>query len=145
IGFYDAPDGRYYAPPITTVDYPAAFGLKVFGLQIDLAGVGTFNDSVDAGTATGVEDAYAAWQKQGRQGTVIVNGYSQSGPVAMNIAYELHKDYVGGVDGAIPDQNVVVVVGADSRFPHTGVENVVPSFMDGMYTNGDRDPADTGD
>ncbi|MYR07235.1 hypothetical protein GTV32_13370 [Gordonia sp. SID5947] len=145
IGFYDSPDGVDHQPPITIVDYPAAFGLNVFGIRIDLAGVGTFNDSVDAGTATGVDDAYAAWRKQGQQGTVIVNGYSQSGPVAMNIAYELHKDYVNGVEGAIPDENIVVVVGADSRFPNTGVENVVPSFMDGMYTNGDRDPADTGD
>ncbi len=144
IGFYDAPGGRRNHPKVSVLDYPAAFGLKIFGLEIDLAGAATLNDSVAIGTARGVTDARAQWVARGRKGTIVLNGYSQSAPVAMNIAYRLHPQNLNGVAGTIPDDDLVVLVGADSRFPNTGVENVVPSVIDGMYTNGNRDPADTG-
>ena len=148
IGFYDSPnpdDPAYYNPTIIIIgadegydNYPAAFGFTVLGVPINLAGEGTVNESVEIGTADAVKAATDAYQANPNQ-TIILNGYSQSGPVSMNAAYLIHRD------GLIPDDNVTVVIGADSRFPNTGVENVVPSFIPGIYTNGDRDPADTGD
>ena len=148
IGFYDSPDPddpAYYNPTIIIIgadgpydNYPAAFGLTVLGVPINLVGEGTVNESVEIGTADAVKAATDAYQANPDQ-TIILNGYSQSGPVSMNAAYLIHRDSL------IPDDNVTVVVGADSRFPNTGVENVVPSFIPGIYTNGDRDPADTGD
>jgi hypothetical protein len=107
-------------------------------VPVNLAGRVTNNESVDIGTADAVKAATDAYQANPNQ-TIILNGYSQSGPVSMNAAYLIHRDSL------IPDDNVIVVIGADSRFPNTGVENVVPSFIPGIYTNGDRDPADTGD
>lgn len=127
------------APPVTIVDYPAAFGLDPFGFLIYLAGTDTFSHSVQVGTVNGVTDAIAAYDPQNPGQKVVINGYSQSAPIAMNVAYLLHRN------GSIPDDNVIVIVGADSRFPNTGVENVVPSFLPGMYTNGDRDASGTGD
>ena len=148
IGFYDSadPDGpAYYNPTFIIIgadgdydNYPAAFGFTVLGVPVNLAGKGTFNESVDIGTDDAVKAATDAYRANPNQ-TIIVNGYSQSAPVAMNAAYLIHRDSL------IPDDKMTVVVGADSRFPNTGVENVVPSFIPGMYTNGDRDPADTGD
>ena len=148
IGFYDSTDpvnSVYYDPTFIIIgadepydNYPAAFGLTVLGVPIDLVGEGTVNESVEIGTADAVRAATDAYQANPDQ-TIILNGYSQSGPVSMNAAYLIHRDSL------IPDDKVIVVVGADSRFPNTGVENVVPSFIPGIYTNGDRDPADTGD
>ena len=63
----------------------------------------------------------------------------------MNVAYKLHQKYLAGDADAIPDANVVVVVGADSRFPNTGIETVIPSVIPGAYTNGPRDESSTGD
>ncbi|MEE3853353.1 PE-PPE domain-containing protein [Gordonia sp. LSe1-13] len=147
IGFYDDPaTGESYDPTIVPVVYPAAIGFRLFGRVVSVNDTGvTYNDSVDAGTIAGVDDALRAWEERGRTGTILVNGYSQSGPVAMNIAYELHRAYAAGDPDAIPDENVVVVIGGDTRFPHTGIETVVPSFIPGIYTNGERDPASTGD
>ena len=110
----------------------------MLGVPVNLAGEGTFNESVDIGTDDAMRAAVDAYRANRNQ-TIILNGYSQSAPVAMNAAYLIHRD------GLIPDDKMTVVLGADSRFPNTGVENVVPSFIPGMYTNGDRDPADTGD
>ena len=148
IGFYDSADPddpAYYDPTFIIIgadgdydNYPAAFGFTVLGVPVNLAGKGTFNESVDIGTDDAVKAATDAYRGNPNQ-TIIVNGYSQSAPVAMNAAYLIHRDSL------IPDDKMTVVVGADSRFPNTGVENVVPSFIPGMYTNGDRDPADTGD
>ncbi len=148
IGFYDSTDPEdpvYYNPTIIIIgadepydNYPAAFGFTVLGVPVNLVGQGTINESVDLGTADAVKAATDAYQANPNQ-TIILNGYSQSGPVSMNAAYLIHRD------GLIPDDKVIVVIGADSRFPNTGVENVVPSFLPGIYTNGDRDPADTGD
>ncbi|WP_244332610.1 PE-PPE domain-containing protein [Gordonia polyisoprenivorans] len=131
------------APSIDTVSYPAAFGIDPFGFPIYLAGSDTFTHSVEVGSINGVRDAETA-HAQKPAGTVVINGYSQSAPIAMNVAYLLHQKNLQGI-GDIPDDQLAVIVGADSRFPHTGVENVVPSFLPGMYTNGDRNPADTGD
>lgn len=148
IGFYDsadADDPAYYNPSFIIIgadadydNYPAAFGFTVLGVPVNLAGEGTFNESVDIGTDDTMRAVTDAYRANGNQ-TIILNGYSQSAPVAMNAAYLIHRD------GLIPDDQMIVVLGADSRFPNTGVENVVPSFIPGMYTNGDRDPADTGD
>jgi hypothetical protein len=148
IGFYDSADPddpAYYNPTIIIIgadegydNYPAAFGFTVLGVPVNLAGRVTNNESVDIGTADAVKAATDAYQANPNQ-TIILNGYSQSGPVSMNAAYLIHRDSL------MPDDNVIVVIGADSRFPNTGVENVVPSFIPGIYTNGDRDPADTGD
>ena len=148
IGFYDSTDPVnpvYYDPTFIIIgadgpydNYPAAFGFTVLGVPVNLVGQVTNNESVDLGTADAVKAATDAYQANPNQ-TIILNGYSQSGPVSMNAAYLIHRD------GLIPDDKVIVVMGADSRFPNTGVENVVPSFLPGIYTNGDRDPADTGD
>ncbi|GAC67048.1 PE-PPE domain-containing protein [Gordonia soli] len=126
-------------PAIKVVDYPAAFGFTIGDFPIYLAGDGTFNDSVEIGTAKGVAAAEAAYDPNKPGQKIVINGYSQSAPIAMNVAYMLKQR------GTIPEDQIVVVTGADSRFPNTGVENVVPSFIPGMYTNGDRNPADTGD
>ncbi|MCH5641076.1 PE-PPE domain-containing protein [Gordonia sp. ABSL49_1] len=123
-------------PPVQVVDYPAAFGLTIGPLPIYLAGEGTFNESVDIGTRKGVAAAEAAYDPDNPDQIIVINGYSQSSPVAMNVAYMLKER------GTIPTDQIVVIVGADSRFPHSGVENVVPSFIPGMYTNGDRDTDD---
>lgn len=131
------------APSIDIVSYPAAFGIDPFGFPIYLAGSDTFTHSVEVGSINGVRDAETA-HAQKPAGTVVINGYSQSAPIAMNVAYLLHQKNLQGT-GDIPDDQLAVIVGADSRFPHTGVENVVPSVLPGMYTNGDRNPADTGD
>lgn len=146
VGFYDAPHGGgSYNPKIVVVQYPAAFGIVVGGKEFDLSGTGTYNHSVDIGTANGLADAEKAWADRGKSGAIVLNGYSQSGPVALNIAYLLHQKYAAGDPGAIPDANIVVVVGADSRFPNSGIETVIPSFIPGAYTNGARDESDTGD
>ena len=146
VGFYDAPHGAgSYNPKIPVVQYPAAFGVVVGNKKFDLTGNGTYNDSVDIGTADGVADAERAWVDRGKSGTIVLNGYSQSGPIAMNVAYKLHQKYLAGDADAIPDANVVVVVGADSRFPNTGIETVIPSVIPGAYTNGPRDESSTGD
>ncbi|MGV9479395.1 hypothetical protein [Gordonia aichiensis] len=146
VGFYDAPGGgASYRPKVVVVQYPAAFGIVFGDKEIDLTGEGTYNGSVDIGTAEGVADAEQAWADRGGLGTIILNGYSQSGPVAMNVAYLLHQKYASGDPDAIPDSDIVVVVGADSRFPNTGIETVVPSFVPGAYTNGPRDESGTGD
>ncbi|OPX10880.1 hypothetical protein B1964_23075 [Gordonia sp. i37] len=131
------------APSIDIVSYPAAFGIDPFGFPIYLAGSDTFTHSVEVGSINGVRDAETG-HLQKPAGTVVINGYSQSAPIAMNVAYLLHQKNLQGA-GDISDDQLAVIVGADSRFPHTGVENVVPSFLPGMYTNGDRNPADTGD
>ena len=148
IGFYDSADPNdpaYYDPAFIIIgadgdydNYPAAFGFTVLGVPVNLAGQGTFNESVDLGTEDAVTAATDVYRANPNQ-PIIVNGYSQSAPVAMNAAYLIHRDSL------IPDDKMTVVVGADSRFPNTGVENVVPSLIPGLYTNGDRDPADTGD
>ena len=146
VGFYDAPHGAgSYNPKIPVVQYPAAFGVVVGNKEFDLTGNGTYNDSVDIGTADGVADAERAWVDRGKSGTIVLNGYSQSGPIAMNVAYKLHQKYLAGDADAIPDANVVVLVGADSRFPNTGIETVIPSVIPGAYTNGPRDESSTGD
>ena len=146
VGFYDAPHGAgSYNPKIPVVQYPAAFGVVVGNKEFDLTGNGTYNDSVDIGTADGVADAERAWVDRGKSGTIVLNGYSQSGSIAMNVAYKLHQKYLAGDADAIPDANVVVLVGADSRFPNTGIETVIPSVIPGAYTNGPRDESSTGD
>lgn len=146
VGFYDAPGGgASFGPKVVVVQYPAAFGIIVGGKEYDLSGTGTYNSSVDIGTAEGVADAEQAWADRGGSGTIILNGYSQSGPIAMNVAYLLHQKYASGDPDAIPDSDIVVVVGADSRFPNTGIETIIPSFVPGAYTNGARDESDTGD
>ncbi|AZG46429.1 cutinase family protein [Gordonia insulae] len=127
-----------HQPTVQVVNYPAAFGFTIGDFPIYLAGTGTFNESVEIGTAKGVAAAEAAYAANPDQ-KIVINGYSQSAPVAMDVAYMLRQR------GTIPDEKIIVVLGADSRFPNTGVENVVPSFIPGMYTNGDRDTADTGD
>ncbi|MGV9709435.1 hypothetical protein ACWDTI_02050 [Gordonia sp. NPDC003424] len=137
IGLFGVVPG--HRPAIRVVNYPAAFGITIGDFPIYLAGDGTFNESVDVGTAKGVAAAEAAYDPSRPDQTIVLNGYSQSAPVAMNIAYMLRKR------GTVPADRILVVVGADSRFPNTGVENVVPSFLPGMYTNGDRDAAATGD
>lgn len=137
IGMFGDPPSS--APPVKVVDYPAAFGFTIGDFPIYLAGTGTFNESVDVGTRKGVAAVEAAYDPDKEDQTIVINGYSQSAPVAMNVAYMLKER------GIVPEDRILVVVGADSRFPHTGVENVVPSFIPGMYTNGDRNPADTGD
>lgn len=139
LGFFDP-----YRPKVKVVDYPQAFGAKVFGRLLTTRGTGTYNESVETGTANGLADAERAWVAQGRRGTIILNGYSQSVPIAINIAYLLHQKYRNGEPGAIPDENVVVIGGADTRFPETGVETVLPSVIPGAYTNGPRDEAETG-
>lgn len=121
-------------PPVRIIDYPAAFGFTIGPVLIPIVGTGTFNGSTDIGSAKAVA---AAENHQGN-GRVVLNGYSQSAPIAMNAAYLLRLR-------GTPDEKIMVVVGADSRFPNTGVENVLPSFLPGMLTNGDRDPADLGD
>ncbi|MGC4933250.1 hypothetical protein ACLQ3C_06165 [Gordonia sp. DT30] len=131
------------APEVTVVSYPGAFGLDPFGIPIYLVGSDTFTHSVEAGSINGVADAEAAYPGDGNR-RVVVNGYSQSAPIAMNVAYLLHHRNIDG-EGEIPDDKIVVIIGADSRFPNTGVENTMPSLLPGLYTNGDRDPADTGD
>ena len=147
IGFYDSADPDdpvYYNPTFIVIgadagydNYPAAFGFSVAGVPVNLAGQGTFNESVEIGTDDAVRAATDAYRANPNQ-ALILNGYSQSAPVAMNAAFLIHRN------GLITDDKITVVIGADSRFPNTGVENVVPSFLPGMYTNGDRDPADTG-
>ena len=134
IGFYDSADPddpAYYNPTIIIIgadegydNYPAAFGFTVLGLPVNLAGRVTNNESVDIGTADAVKAATDAYQANPNQ-TIILNGYSQSGPVSMNAAYLIHRDSL------IPDDNVIVVIGADSRFPNTGVENVGPKLYPG--------------
>ncbi|MEP9394567.1 hypothetical protein ABLE94_20245 [Gordonia sp. VNK1] len=140
IGFYDPND-----PQVRFVDYPQAFGFVVGDTTLNLVGTGTYNDSVDAGTVAGLAAAEAAWAAQGKTGTIILNGYSQSVPVAMNVAYLLHQKSLAGDPDAIPDADVVVINGADTRFPNTGIESVFPSIIDGVYTNGPRDESATGD
>lgn len=139
LGFFDP-----YRPNVEIVDYPEAFGFTVAGRPVGIVGHDAYNTSVDEGTATGLADAQRAWIAQGRKGTIVLSGYSQGSAVAMNIAYLLHQRYAAGIPGAIPDSNVVVVTGADTRFPDTGAENVFPSVLPGAYTNGPRDPAATG-
>ncbi|MFT4126617.1 MAG: hypothetical protein QM662_10355 [Gordonia sp. (in: high G+C Gram-positive bacteria)] len=140
IGFYDP-----HHPQVEFVEYPQALGVTVLGRPVELTGSGTYNGSVDVGTATGMRLADRAWAAQGRTGTIILNGYSQSAPIAMNIAYLEHRRALAGDPTAIPAENIVVVNGADTRFPNTGIETVIPSFADGAYTNGPRNEADTGD
>lgn len=143
IGMFGDPPSS--APPVKVVDYPAAFGFTIGDFPIYLAGTGTFNESAYEGTQKGVAAAEAANDSGNANQKIVINGYSQSAPVAMNVAYMLKKRYADGdpaTEGVDPAK-LLVVVGADSRFPHTGVENVVPSFIPGMYTNGDRDVADT--
>ncbi|WP_059035773.1 PE-PPE domain-containing protein [Gordonia desulfuricans] len=140
IGFYDP-----FRPDVRFVNYPQAFGFNAFGRTIDLLGEGTYNDSVDDGTREAISDARKAWAAQGSAGSVILNGYSQSAPVAMNAAYRLHRQSQAGVPGAIGDDHLVVISGADTRFPETGVEAVMPSVIPGLFTNGPRDESATGD
>lgn len=142
IGMFGDPPSS--APPVKVVDYPAAFGFTIGDFPIYLAGTGTFNESAYEGTQKGVAAAEAANDHDNADQTIVINGYSQSAPVAMNVAYMLKKRYEADPESGVDPSKLLVVVGADSRFPHTGVENVVPSFIPGMYTNGDRNPADTG-
>ncbi|GAA3704809.1 PE-PPE domain-containing protein [Gordonia hankookensis] len=137
IGMYDTAAGEYDAGKVVIVSYPAAFGFDLLGIPIHLVGDATYNESVDVGTVGTVEAARAAYAANPDR-MLVLNGYSQSGPIAWNAAYLLHKD------GTIPDENMVVLLGADTRFPNTGVEVVVPSFIPGLYTNGARDESDTG-
>ncbi|MDL9935210.1 PE-PPE domain-containing protein [Gordonia sp. ABSL1-1] len=123
-------------PAIRIVDYPGAFGFRIGRFPVDLVGEGTYNDSVDIGTRKAVAAVEAAYDPTKPDQKIVINGYSQSAPVAMNAALMI-KDR-----GNVPLDRIVVVIGADSRFPNTGVENVLPSFVPGLYTNGDRDAAD---
>nr|WP_301547014.1 PE-PPE domain-containing protein [Gordonia sp. X0973] len=94
---------------------------------------GTYNESAAIGTANMVAAA------QNTPGKVILDGFSQSASPVMSAAYLLHTLHVKD------DSDVQVVVAADPRFPHTGAEVQMPSFITGLYTNGERDPYDTGD
>ncbi|GAB19579.1 hypothetical protein GOEFS_092_00040 [Gordonia effusa NBRC 100432] len=118
---------------VTIVPYPAAFGIRVGPIVLGLIGNGTFDDSEAIGTraATRVAKAAAA---AGRP--VIINGFSQGANIAMNAAHRLVRS------GAITPRNLTVVLGADPRFPNTGVEALAPSMVPGVTTDGPREPSD---
>ncbi|MCH5641075.1 PE-PPE domain-containing protein [Gordonia sp. ABSL49_1] len=141
IGMYDTPEGGHFDETrhLVIVNYPAAFGFTVLGYPVYLVGDSTYNDSVNDGTIKTIDAALAAHGPSDSGQKIILNGYSQSGPVAWNAAYLLHQS------GQIPDSDIVVLLGTDTRFPNTGAEVVVPSFIPGLYTNGPRDESATGD
>lgn len=131
VGWFDDENGNRL--PYQVVPYPAAFGARAFGVLIPIVGKGTYNESAAIGTANMVAAA------QNTPGKVILDGFSQSASPVMSAAYLLHTLHVKD------DSDVQVVVAADPRFPHTGAEVQMPSFITGLYTNGERDPYDTGD
>lgn len=118
---------------IIVVDYPAAFGFRALGLLVPVVGKGTYNESAAVGAANLVAEA------DRHDGRIVLNGFSQSTSPVMNAAYLLHQKNPGR------DGLTSVVIGADPRFPKTGAEVVMPSFIPGLYTNGERNTADTGD
>ncbi|MFT4199736.1 hypothetical protein [Gordonia sp. (in: high G+C Gram-positive bacteria)] len=118
---------------LRVVDYPAAFGARAFGVLIPVVGRGTYNESAVIGTENLVRAA------EETDGKVVLNGFSQSATPVLSAAYLLRQR------GIKPEGDIAVIVGADPRFPKTGAEVVMPSFLEGFYTNGERDPAGTGD
>ncbi|NNG96052.1 PE-PPE domain-containing protein [Gordonia araii] len=117
---------------VVVIDYPAAFGARIFGVLIPIVETGTYNESATIGTANLVAAANE------HQGPVVLNGFSQSATPVMSAAYLLHQS------GTKPDSDIQVIIGSDPRFPKTGAEVVLPSIIPGLYTNGERDPAGTG-
>ena len=139
IGMFDGDQGQQIDPGrVVIVNYPGAFGFTILGYPVYLVGDATYNDSVRDGTIKAVDAALLVHADDPTQ-RLIFNGYSQSGPVAWNAAYLLHQS------GAIPDSQMTVLLGTDTRFPNTGAEVVLPSIIPGLYTNGPRDESATGD
>ncbi|NMO01681.1 PE-PPE domain-containing protein [Gordonia sp. TBRC 11910] len=119
--------------PVQIIDYPASFGVIVGTKILNIIGVGTYNSSELTGEHKAALAARAAL-RAGRP--VIINGFSQGANVAMNAAYTLTHE------GAIAPGKLTVVLGADPRFPNTGLDTVAPSLLPGVATDGPRDPAD---
>ncbi|GED96102.1 hypothetical protein nbrc107697_01410 [Gordonia crocea] len=134
VGWFD--DATVANGRVVVVDYPAAFGIRLLGVLVPFVGDATYNESAVAGTANLVA---AAEPRLANGDRVVLNGFSQSATPVMSAAYLLHQADPGN------DGRLSVIVGADPRFPNTGAEVVMPSIIPGLYTNGERDTAGTGD
>lgn len=118
--------------PVTVVDYPAAFGIKVGNRTFRLIGDRTYDDSA----ALGVQNAEKAAASAVAAGhAVILNGFSQGANVAMLTAAQLTRR------GVVAPENLTVVLGADPRFPETGLDTIAPNVLPGVTTGGPRDPS----
>lgn len=119
---------------VTVVDYPAAFGIKVGNRTLSLIGDGSYDDSAAVGVHN-TEKAAASAATSGH--AVILNGFSQGANVAMQTAAQLTRQ------GVVAPQNLLVVLGADPRFPETGLDAIAPNVLPGVTTGGPRDPSAT--
>ena len=79
---------------VVVIDYPAAFGARLFGVLIPIVETGTYNESATIGAANLVAAANE------RTGPIVLNGFSQSATPVMSAAYLLHQS------GTKPDSEI---------------------------------------
>ncbi len=122
---------------VLSIKTPASFGISRGGesvLPIIVGdGVYTYNGSTVVG-AQNVEQVINA-----TDGKITLVTMSQGANVVYDAIYNSIKN------GSKDSSDITAYLLAPPRFENTGMENVLPSFIPGGYTNGNLDSAATGD